>query len=131
MSTNEINSRMSSAERAKRRAAVGKAASEKIAKSEQLNFRIEEKRIAELQDMAATRGMPVGTMIREWVLDRLAQEKLRTPQMTGKALHILEETYLQLHALFGTGEAGVRYNACQSDCSAPEVDMPAPPDQMQ
>lgn len=40
MSQEHIKSSMSLEERARRRASVGKAATEKIAKSEQLNFRL-------------------------------------------------------------------------------------------
>jgi predicted DNA binding CopG/RHH family protein len=102
VSKDEIKSTMSAQEREKRRAAVGKVASEKIAKSEQLNFRIEEKSIKDLQKMAFKKGLPVGTMIRDWVLERLAQEKLGDPEKTGKALLLLDETYTKLKYLFET-----------------------------
>jgi hypothetical protein len=46
--TKETKSSMSQEERALRRAGVGRAASEKIGKSEQLNFRLEEKSINDL-----------------------------------------------------------------------------------
>lgn len=100
MSREEIKSSMSPDERARRRAAVGKAASEKISKSEQLNFRIEEQSISELQEMAFRKGMPVGTMIRDWVLERLSREKLGTPDLTGRALHVLDELHTKLNVLF-------------------------------
>jgi predicted DNA binding CopG/RHH family protein len=96
MSKDKIKSTMSPQDRAKRRASVGMAASEKIAKSEQLNFRIEEQSIKDLQVMAFKKGMPVGTMIREWVLERLVQEKSGNPESTGKALLLLDETYAKL-----------------------------------
>jgi len=92
----QIKSSMSPKERARRRAAIGKAASEKISKSEQLNFRIEEQSITELQEMAFRKGMPVGTMIRDWVLERLSKEKLGTPDMTEGALHVLDEIHTKL-----------------------------------
>lgn len=101
MSREEMRSSMSPDERARRRAAVGKAASEKISKSEQLNFRIEEQSISELQEMALRKGMPVGTMIRDWVLERLSREKLGTPDLTGRALHVLDELHTKLNVLFG------------------------------
>ena len=75
MSKKPIKSSMSPEARAQRRAIVGKAATEKIAKSEQLNFRLEEKSINGLQELAFRRGLPVGTMIREWVLERLSRER--------------------------------------------------------
>ena len=91
---------MSADDREKRRASVGKAASEKVAKSEQLNFRLEENSIKDLQKLSKKKGMPVGTMIREWVLERLAREKLGDQNTEEKALLILDETYAKLKTLF-------------------------------
>ncbi len=89
-------------ERERRRAAIGKSASEKIAKSEQLNFRLEEQSIRELQNVAYEKGLPLGTMIRDWVLERLAQEKLgKTDMNAGRAVRMLSEIHQQLDALFG------------------------------
>lgn len=99
MSSERIKSSMSSEERARRRSAVGKAASERIAKSEQLNFRLEEQTIVELQEMAFEMRMPLGTMIREWVLERLTVEKLGDSNMSGKALHMLDEIHAKLETL--------------------------------
>jgi len=100
LSQKPVKSSMSPEERANRRAAVGKAATEKIAKSEQLNFRLEEPSIKELQEMAFTKGLPVGTMIRDWVLERLAKEKAGSPDVAGKALHVLDEIHTKLNFLF-------------------------------
>lgn len=110
MSKREVKSSMTAAERNRRRAAVGQAASEKISKSEQLNFRVEEQLITELQDMAARKGMPVGTMIREWVLERLSQEKLGAPDMTGRALLVLDEIHDKLNKLFSSAPPKTRRN---------------------
>jgi hypothetical protein len=89
-------------ERERRRAAIGKSASEKIAKSEQLNFRLEAQSIRELQNVAYEKGLPLGTMIRDWVLERLAQEKLgKTDMNAGRAVRMLSEIHQQLDALFG------------------------------
>ena len=100
MSREENKSQMSAAEREKRRSAVGRAASEKAAKTEQINFRIEEQFIAELQDMAYKNGIPVGTMIREWVLERLTEEKIGTNKNTSKALYLLNDMRGKLNSLF-------------------------------
>ena len=97
---NKIKSRMSPGERQRRRVAVGKSASAKIAKSEQLNFRIEEQAIKDLQDLAYSRGLPVSTMIHDWVLERLAQEKFGEPQIAGKAIQLLGELHGKLQHLF-------------------------------
>ena len=95
-------STMSSAERAQRRASVGRAATEKAAKSEQLNFRIEEQSIKELQELAFKRGLPVGTMVRDWVLERLSQEKAGKPDISARALHVLDEIQGKLDHFFGS-----------------------------
>ena len=100
MSKEETLSRMSQAERNRRRASIGRAATEKISKSEQLNFRIEEQSICELQAVAMRKGLPVGTMIRDWVLERLAQEKLGRFDLRGRALHVLDEIHVKLNNLF-------------------------------
>ena len=99
MTQKSKQSKMSPEERTRRRAAVGRAASEKIAKSEQLNFRLEEQSSRELQKMARKKGMPVGAMIRDWVMQRLAQEKAGSPQLTGKALQVLDEIHAKLDCL--------------------------------
>jgi len=104
MSKKEYKSRMSSEERARRRAEVGKAATEKIAKSEQLNFRIEEKAIKELQNLARDRKLPVSTMVHDWILERLVQEKLGKPEITGKVLQMLSEIHGKLHGFFDSKE---------------------------
>lgn len=103
MSREEIRkSRMSPKERAQRRAAIGKTASEKVAKSEQLNFRLEEKTIRQLQELAYQKSIPLGTMIRDWVVERLLQESTGKPEITGKVLHVLDEIYGKLHSLFSS-----------------------------
>lgn len=93
-------SKMPPEERARRRAVVGRWASEKIAKSEQLNFRIEEQSIRELQALAFERGLPVGTMIRYWVLERLISEKHGQPDQGAKALFVLECLHEKLNSFF-------------------------------
>ncbi len=94
-------SNMSEDERAARRARIGKAATAKIAKREQLNFRLEEGTIMELQDMAYQKGVPVGTMVRGWVIERLLQEKLGEQELSGRSLSLLNEIYEKLNYLFG------------------------------
>lgn len=100
MKKQPVKSRMPTEERAQRRAEIGKAASEKVAKSEQLNFRIDERAIIDIQDLAFQKGMPVGTMVRDWVLERLIQEKIGNPDISGKVLHVLGEIHGQLNSLF-------------------------------
>lgn len=98
-------SKMSSEERSKRRTAIGKAATEKVAKSEQLNFRLEEQSIRDLQKLAYKKGLPVGTMIRDWVLERLAKEKVGKSELSGKALQVLDEIHMKLNYLFAHDDA--------------------------
>lgn len=94
-------SKMSDDERAIRRARISRTATEKIAKSEQLNFRLEEGTIRELQDMAYAKGLPVGSMVRGWVTERLLEEKLGKEEVSGQSLSLLNEIYQKLHDLFG------------------------------
>ena len=111
MTKQTSKSKMPPEERALRRAAVGKAALEKIAKSEQLNFRVNEQSILELHQMAFEKGVPLGSMIREWVLERLSQEKLGTPDLTGRALRTLNEIHLKLNYLFESADEAVAAKA--------------------
>ncbi len=76
MTQDHPKSTMSKTEREARRAAVGRAASEKVSKSEQLNFRLERASIQALQTLSHSKGVPLGAMIRGWVLERLTQETL-------------------------------------------------------
>lgn len=101
MTKEKKTSRMSPEERMQRRAAVGSMASEKLAKSEQLNFRLDEQSILDLNQLAFEKNMPVGTMVREWVLQRLSQEKLGAPELTGVAMQTLNEIHVKLSNLFG------------------------------
>jgi hypothetical protein len=89
-------------ERSRRRTEIGKAASKKIAKSEQLNFRIEEQVIKDLQELAYSQGLPVSTMIHDWVLERLVQEKFGKPEITAQSLQLLNELHIKLQNLFGS-----------------------------
>ena len=52
--------------------------------------------------MAFSKGMPLGTMIRDWVLERLSRERLGTPDMTGRTLNVLYEIHGKLNGLFGS-----------------------------
>jgi hypothetical protein len=49
-----------------------------VAKTEQLNIRIDEQSIHRLYKLAGNENKPVGTMVREWIL-----EKLRTEEQPG------------------------------------------------
>ena len=93
-------SKMTAKEREKRRRSLGRAATEKIAKSEQLNFRLEEQSIKALQALSKQKNIPLGTMIRSWVLERLAEERLQKPQLEGQALYILSDLHSKLQSLF-------------------------------
>lgn len=99
--TEKRKSKMPPEERARRRVAVGKSAAEKIAKSEQLNFRLEEQSIKELQQLAYQKDMPLGTMIRSWVLDRLAREKIGRSGNEDRVLRLVDEFQAKLSKLYG------------------------------
>jgi hypothetical protein len=49
------------------------------------SIRIPVARIAELEEVAATRGEPPRTMLREWVLERLEDETRRAKRGQGRA----------------------------------------------
>ena len=46
-----------------------------VAKTEQLNIRMEEKNIFRLYSLAKNRKKPVGTMVRDWIIERLDLEE--------------------------------------------------------
>lgn len=94
-------SSISSEERATWRANIGRAATEKIAKSEQLNFRLEERTIRELQGMAYDRGLPLGAMIREWVVERMLLEKMGKEDVSNNSIIVLNEIYAKLQDFLG------------------------------
>lgn len=52
-----------------------KTARAEVAKREVLHFRIDKPSILEIYEVAAHKKEPVGSMIREWVLDRLQEEQ--------------------------------------------------------
>lgn len=52
-----------------------KTARRKVAKREVLHFRIDQSSISAIYEMASNKEKPVGTMIREWVLERLQKEQ--------------------------------------------------------
>jgi hypothetical protein len=85
MDPKENASKMSTEQRQARRDGIGRSASARIAKSEQLNFRLEEALIQELQCVAKQINRPVGSMVRDWVVDRLNQEKVG-PQASASRL---------------------------------------------
>ena len=61
---------------ADRRKRMQEEARKSINKSEQLNLRIDEESLSRLYAFAAKCGKPVGTLVREWTIERLdAEEK--------------------------------------------------------
>ena len=106
---------MSSDERARRRSALGKAASEKVAKSEQLNFRLEASSISALQDAAYVKGLPIGTMIRAWVLERLSQENLGVSDDPARAVRLLKDIRESVNGLFHDTNKGAGTNQVREE----------------
>jgi predicted DNA binding CopG/RHH family protein len=103
MSKNEIKSKMPMPERLARRKQLQEAVAYDYAKTEQVNFRIDEKSIRELMAVASEKGRPLGTLIREWVLERLVQEKAGKPELKGQAMVVLKEIFEKLQDLYGVG----------------------------
>jgi hypothetical protein len=58
----------------KMRTKLQKQARSEIAKKEVMQFRLEPDAIEQLYDMAGKRRKPVGTLIREWIMERLQAE---------------------------------------------------------
>jgi hypothetical protein len=63
------------AERSKRVSGIRAAAAGAVRKSGQLNFRIEPEVIARLGELSVKKRVPLGTMIRNWVVERLECEE--------------------------------------------------------
>lgn len=55
-----------------------------VAKTGMVQFRIDEESIQRLYDRASELKKPIGTMVREWVLERLAAEDGRSTSATTK-----------------------------------------------
>jgi predicted DNA binding CopG/RHH family protein len=95
-------SKMPIDERLRRRQQLQKAAAKDYAKTEQINFRIDEESVNELIDVANAKGQPLGTLIREWVLERLAEEKSdKKPELKHKAPIVLREIFDKLQNHYG------------------------------
>lgn len=65
---------MTKAERQRRIEKIQSEAALAVRKSEQLNFRLEPELIGKLGDLAIKKRIPLGTMVRNWVVERLEQE---------------------------------------------------------
>lgn len=66
--------KMTKAERQRRIEKIQSEAALAVRKSEQLNFRLEPELIGKLGDLAIKKRIPLGTMVRNWVVERLEQE---------------------------------------------------------
>lgn len=67
--------KLSKEEIAARRKRMQSEALSSVAKTEQLNIRIDEQSIQRLYKLAGRENKPVGTMVREWILDKLRTEE--------------------------------------------------------
>lgn len=79
-----------------RRAANQKEALRSISKSEQLNLRMDAQGIERLYEMSEKTGKPIGTMVREWIMERLDQEEAGTDEPPAVALAIIQRKVSQL-----------------------------------
>lgn len=61
-----------------------------IARRHVLHFRIDKTNIAAVYKVAAEKKVPVGSMIRDWVLDRLAQEQDHASKLAPDRISELE-----------------------------------------
>lgn len=79
-----------------RRTANQQEALRSIAKTEQLNLRIDSEGIERLYEMSGKVGKPVGTMVREWITERLDQEEAGAEKTPAVALAIIQQKVSQL-----------------------------------
>jgi len=68
-------SKLSKEEIEKRGRRMQQEALKSVAKTEQLNIRMDESNIVRLYDLARIKRKPVGTMVREWIVERLDCEE--------------------------------------------------------
>ena len=68
-------SKLSKEEIEKRGRRLQREALKSVAKTEQLNLRMDEANIYRLYNLAKKKQKPVGTMVREWVIERLDLEE--------------------------------------------------------
>lgn len=79
-----------------RRTANQQEALKSIAKTEQLNLRIDAEGIERLYEMSGKIGKPVGTMVREWIMERLEQEEAGAQESPAVALAVIQQKVSQL-----------------------------------
>lgn len=82
---------------AARRKSMQEEALKSITKSEQLNLRVDGDSIERLYAMAGKQGKPVGTMVREWIIERLCSEELQDQNDPVEELQKLRESLISLH----------------------------------
>jgi hypothetical protein len=70
--------KMTKAELAKRKKSMTARAREEVAKTEVVQFRVDTDSIEKLYNQATKAKMPLGTMVRQWVLERLTVEEKGT-----------------------------------------------------
>jgi hypothetical protein len=88
-------SKLSAGEIRERRRRMQEEALRSVAKTEQLNLRIDETSILRLYKAADCKGKPVGTMVREWIQDRLSLEE--NPSKKPANIETLIEMISSLH----------------------------------
>lgn len=87
-------SKLSKEEIADRRKRMQDEARKSIVKSEQLNIRIDEDSLNRLYSLSAKLGKPVGSVVREWLLERLDQEE---QESSNEQLETIVEMLTSLH----------------------------------
>lgn len=79
---------------ASRRKRMQEEALKSVAKSEQLNIRIDENSITRLYELAAKRKKAVGAMVREWIVEKI--QSTNQPE-SGESVKSLTDLVLSLH----------------------------------
>ncbi len=86
--------RISKEELQKRKAELSKLARQELAKTEVMRFRLEPNNILKLCELAEQRCQHVGTMVRQWVLERMQTEMNPDDKTTPASITPLFNTVL-------------------------------------
>jgi hypothetical protein len=74
-------------------------ARKRVAQRQVFHFRLEAENIEALYEIAGKEKIPVGTMVRKWVTERLHEENSKKPKRNGDLLNHIEDLDKRLKAL--------------------------------
>jgi hypothetical protein len=97
--------KMSEAQLKKRKAELGRQARKELAKTEIMRFRLEPRNILHLYEIAEQKHQHVGSMVRQWVLERMEAEAslpVRTKSRAFNVPSVAETTYRHSNVFSGS-----------------------------